>query len=208
MHDALNEFGYPDCLGDNTATPLTCANCGEVSTNPGQFLPCGAWVCTAACKHDFDQSQAACGGTPQDEDNQHLSRELEQCPRCEGSRIYNGDWCALCGGKGTMQAAVKSKEQSLTEIFDSWWERRHDGTKEQSRRAWFAGWDAATSYWSPKLPIKTCDLKPLPHQLVVVAGGVAVWTGSIWLSKTGDDNDRVIQWPVKWWMPMPMEPTP
>jgi hypothetical protein len=43
---------------------------------------------------------------------------------------------------------------------------------------------------------------PEPNRLVIVAGGVALWTGSVWLSKTGDDNCRVITWPVKWWMPL------
>jgi len=45
----------------------------------------------------------------------------------------------------------------------------------------------------------TKDFMPDPHRLVLVSGGVAVWTGSVWLSKTGDDSGRVIEWPVKWW---------
>ena len=47
---------------------------------------------------------------------------------------------------------------------------------------------------------RTCDRMPEPHQLVIVAGGVAVWTGSVWLSKI--DDNRVIEWPVEWWMPI------
>ena len=53
---------------DNTAQPLTCANCGEVSTNPGQFVPDGQWVCTEACRTELYVSQAMNGGIPQDED--------------------------------------------------------------------------------------------------------------------------------------------
>lgn len=36
---------------DNAAQPLTCANCGEASTNPGQFVKDGRWVCSAACRN-------------------------------------------------------------------------------------------------------------------------------------------------------------
>lgn len=48
----------------------------------------------------------------------------------------------------------------------------------------------------------TKDRMPEPHQIVIVSGGLACWTGSVWLSKTGDDNCRVIRWDVKWWIPL------
>ena len=48
----------------------------------------------------------------------------------------------------------------------------------------------------------TTDLMPKPHQMVIVSGGLAFWTGSVWISKTGDNSGRVIQWQVKWWMPI------
>ena len=48
----------------------------------------------------------------------------------------------------------------------------------------------------------TIDLMPEPHRMVIVSGGLAVWTGSVWLSKTGDSSGRVIQRQVKWWMPI------
>jgi len=38
-------------------TKLECANCGEVSSNPGQFLPDGRWVCTAACRKELGSNQ-------------------------------------------------------------------------------------------------------------------------------------------------------
>lgn len=52
---------------DNVAQPLTCANCTEISTNPGQFLRDGRWVCTAACRNAICDKQsyddlAASGG--------------------------------------------------------------------------------------------------------------------------------------------------
>lgn len=31
------------------------------------------------------------------------------CPRCEGDGRYKGGPCAVCGGKGTMAAAVKNR---------------------------------------------------------------------------------------------------
>lgn len=55
-------------VNDNTAQPLTCDNCGEASTNPGQFMPDGRWVCTASCRDELSASLAANGGIPQDED--------------------------------------------------------------------------------------------------------------------------------------------
>lgn len=38
---------------DNAAKPLTCANCGESSTNPGQFIRDGRWICTAQCRREL-----------------------------------------------------------------------------------------------------------------------------------------------------------
>jgi hypothetical protein len=52
-------------LGDNTATAITCDNCGEVSTNPGHSLPDGRWACTESCRIELDVSLAANGGIPQ-----------------------------------------------------------------------------------------------------------------------------------------------
>ena len=60
-------------VNDNTAQTLTCANCGEVSTNPGQFTPDGRWVCTAVCRDELFASMAANGGIPQDEDRPEVS---------------------------------------------------------------------------------------------------------------------------------------
>ncbi len=37
------------------AKKLTCANCSEVSSSPGQFLPDGRWVCTESCRKELDQ---------------------------------------------------------------------------------------------------------------------------------------------------------
>jgi hypothetical protein len=48
--------------------------------------------------------------------------------------------------------------------------------------------------------LKTSDKMPEPYKMVIVSGGVAVWTGSEWLSRTGEDNGRKIEWDVKWWM--------
>jgi len=54
-------------LGDNTAKRLTCANCSEVSTNPGQFIKDGRWVCSESCRKELCDKQsyddlAASGG--------------------------------------------------------------------------------------------------------------------------------------------------
>lgn len=45
-------------LSDNSAQPLTCASCGELSTNPGQFLADGRWVCTESCRKELALSQS------------------------------------------------------------------------------------------------------------------------------------------------------
>ncbi len=55
--------------------------------------------------------------------------------------------------------------------------------------------------------IRTDQRIPDPHRIVIVPGGIAVWTGSVWLSKTGDDSNRVIEWPVRYWMPLPKPPS-
>jgi hypothetical protein len=46
----------------------------------------------------------------------------------------------------------------------------------------------------------TRHVMPEPHQTVIVAGGLACWTGSIWLSMS--DDRRPISWAVKWWAPL------
>lgn len=45
---------------------------------------------------------------------------------------------------------------------------------------------------------------PPPNILVVVEGGVARWNGKDWLSAI--DEERVIQWKVKWWAYFPVSP--
>ena len=50
---------------------------------------------------------------------------------------------------------------------------------------------------------RTRDRMPEPHQTVLVAGGLALWTGSVWLSMTGNDSYRVLEWPVQWWVRVP-----
>lgn len=52
---------------NGTAQPLTCASCGEESTNPGQFVKDGRWVCTEHCRKELASIQsyddlAASGG--------------------------------------------------------------------------------------------------------------------------------------------------
>lgn len=55
-------------------------------------------------------------------------------------------------------------------------------------------------------PILTKTQMPDPHILVIIAGGPAVWTGSVWLSKSPYTNgSRIIEWPVKWWMYFPQD---
>lgn len=47
-----------ESLGGNNGTPLTCANCGEVSTNVGQFADGRRWVCTEACRKELASNQS------------------------------------------------------------------------------------------------------------------------------------------------------
>ena len=62
--------------------------------------------------------------------------------------------------------------------------------------------------------VRTSERMPEPNGVVIVEGGLATWTGSVWLSKTGNDSGRVIQWPVTYWTLlitpplMPPEPKP
>ncbi len=50
--------------------------------------------------------------------------------------------------------------------------------------------------------IRTKERKPEPHHVVIVEGGLATWTGSEWLTKSGEDSGRVIQWDVLYWTPL------
>lgn len=42
----------------NEATPLLCAFCGEESTNPGQFIGDGRWVCSNECRKELALQQS------------------------------------------------------------------------------------------------------------------------------------------------------
>lgn len=48
----------------------------------------------------------------------------------------------------------------------------------------------------------TKDKMPECHQTVIVDGGIAVWTGKVWLSQMPDCCGRVIGWEVEWWIPL------
>lgn len=45
-------------MNETGATELVCANCGEPSTNPGQFVRDGRWVCCQQCRRDLCESQS------------------------------------------------------------------------------------------------------------------------------------------------------
>lgn len=51
-------FAGMGVTSDNSAQSVTCANCGEASTNPGQFLRDGRWVCTASCRNELCDKQS------------------------------------------------------------------------------------------------------------------------------------------------------
>lgn len=40
-----------------TAIPIVCGNCGEESTNPGQFVADGRWVCCNECRRHLVETQ-------------------------------------------------------------------------------------------------------------------------------------------------------
>ena len=48
--------------------------------------------------------------------------------------------------------------------------------------------------------------KPPLFQTVLVAGGIAAWTGVNWLSRSGACEDRPITWDVEWWAAIPSNP--
>lgn len=47
---------------------------------------------------------------------------------------------------------------------------------------------------------------PEPFRTVIVGGGLASWTGRKWLSQTGADSGRIIQWNVTHWCALPQPP--
>lgn len=54
-----------------------------------------------------------------------------------------------------------------------------------------------------KIPIfLTKDKLPPVAISVIVAGGVAYYNGECWITNTGDDSGRKIEWEVKWWTPI------
>lgn len=47
---------------------------------------------------------------------------------------------------------------------------------------------------------------PRPNVLVLVEGGAAHWNGKDWVSEMHSGGGRVIQWEVKWWADLPVNP--
>lgn len=47
---------------------------------------------------------------------------------------------------------------------------------------------------------------PRACQPVLVSGGLAIWTGERWMSRTLGYGDRVIHWKVRWWAPLLEDP--
>ena len=53
------------------------------------------------------------------------------------------------------------------------------------------------------------DEFPKPFEIVIVAGGVAIWTGSSWHTLTACEwPGKPIAWDVTHWMPIPKLPKP
>lgn len=52
----------------------------------------------------------------------------------------------------------------------------------------------------------TCLRFPPPDVMVIVEGGVARWNGKDWISNMYCSGGRVIQWEVKWWAHLPINP--
>lgn len=78
------------------------------------------------------------------------------------------------------------------------WERLHDAARDAYRES---VWDRLETVGA----VRTKDAMPEPHQLVIVEGGCAVWTGSVWLSyaTASLDTDRNLLRAVSWWMAIP-----
>jgi len=51
---------------------------------------------------------------------------------------------------------------------------------------------------------RTSTKMPPVGELVIVAGGPAVWSGNVWISHAHQDR-RIISWEVLWWMPFPLD---
>jgi hypothetical protein len=57
--------------------------------------------------------------------------------------------------------------------------------------------------------IDVADRLPTEEFVVIVKGGVAYRSGCEWFTITGETwPGKLIQWPVKWWMPFPVLPSP
>ena len=52
----------------------------------------------------------------------------------------------------------------------------------------------------------SADILPPRYEVVLVRGGIAEWTGRDWITQTGEDSGRPIQWAVKWWAYFPFIP--
>ncbi len=50
----------------------------------------------------------------------------------------------------------------------------------------------------------TAECMPPEWTVVLVEGGVAKWTGRLWLSMM-DKDQRAIGWPITWWSPLLQE---
>ncbi len=49
--------------------------------------------------------------------------------------------------------------------------------------------------------VLTKDRFPKEYETVIVDGGIAMWNGTIWTTRTGTTGIP-IAWPVLWWTPL------
>lgn len=90
-------------MNDNTATVLVCAGCGEESTNPGQFMDDGRWVCSQVCKDEVIVDLLMNDGIPQDEDKPSsckADRPITKEAVTVWSEELGRNICGLCGSTG------------------------------------------------------------------------------------------------------------
>jgi hypothetical protein len=113
----------------------------------------------------------------------------EEFKRFVRSAYVDGFTDAYAGPNDTDDAAVRE---------------RGDAGFERSLAASYAEKALKTYRSIPPIPIVLCSQRmPEVNEIVIVAGGIAYWTGENW--RTPLDHGNVIQWKVNWWAPLPTE---
>lgn len=113
-------------------------------------------------------------------------KELKDCPFCGAQPRLTKSGTEMPYMTSLVRCQCGVTFGDVGHDVASKWNTRKVCTREQTLVTW----------------VKTSEQLPEPYRIVLVDYGIAFWTGTEWLSASGDDSGRPIKWSVLYWSPL------